>query len=80
MIQKSPGVPVSPAEAIGPAFAWLVQAPEATQLLSKRVNLPALTYKYGLLPGWDGPGTPIRRRDDFRTTVRWRGSQCGRSS
>jgi NAD(P)-dependent dehydrogenase (short-subunit alcohol dehydrogenase family) len=32
------GAPVSPAEVIGPAIAWLVSAPDATRLLSKRVH------------------------------------------
>jgi 3-oxoacyl-[acyl-carrier protein] reductase len=57
VLRDRPGVAVSPPEAIGPAIAWLVQASEAAGLLSKRVNLPSLTHKYGLLPGWDGPGT-----------------------
>ena len=56
-LAKYPGVPVSPPEAIGPAILWLVQSPGAERLLSKRINLPGLTHKQGLLPGWDGPGT-----------------------
>ena len=58
VIRGRPGVPVSPPQAIGPAIAWLVQSPDASTLLSKRVNLPALTHEHALLPGWDGPGTP----------------------
>ena len=60
VLRDRPGVAVSPPEAIGPAIAWLVRAPEAVELLSKRVNLPALTHKHGLLDGWDGPGTLYR--------------------
>jgi NAD(P)-dependent dehydrogenase (short-subunit alcohol dehydrogenase family) len=51
-------VPVSPAEAIGAAIAWLVRAPEAISLLSKRIHLPSITDKYRLLPDWNGPGSP----------------------
>lgn len=57
VLQKYPGVPVSPPESIGPAIVWLVQSPDADRLLSKRVNLPGLTRKQGLLPAWSGPGT-----------------------
>jgi NAD(P)-dependent dehydrogenase (short-subunit alcohol dehydrogenase family) len=56
-IAKYPGIPVSPPEAIGRAITWLVGSPEADRFLPKRVNLPGLTHKLGLLPGWDGPGT-----------------------
>jgi len=56
-LAKYPGVPVSPPESIGPAIVWLVGSPEADRFLPKRVNLPGLTHKQGLLPGWDGPGT-----------------------
>ena len=59
-LRDNPGVPVSPAEAIGAAIAWLVESPDAARLLSKRVHLPALTQKHGLLPGWNGPGTRYR--------------------
>jgi NAD(P)-dependent dehydrogenase (short-subunit alcohol dehydrogenase family) len=59
-LRDNPGVPVSPPEAIGAAIAWLVEAPDANRLLAKRVHLPALTQKYGLLPGWNGPGTAYR--------------------
>jgi len=55
-------VPVSPAEAIGAAIAWLVRAPEATRLLSKRIHLPSITDKYRLLPDWNGPGSPYPTR------------------
>jgi NAD(P)-dependent dehydrogenase (short-subunit alcohol dehydrogenase family) len=57
MLRKYPGIPVSPPESIGPAMAWLVTSPDADRLRSKRVNLPGLTHKYGLLKGWGGPGT-----------------------
>jgi 3-oxoacyl-[acyl-carrier protein] reductase len=56
-LEKYPGVPVSPPEAIGRAIVWLVQSAAADRLLTKRVNLPGLTHKEGLLPGWSGPGT-----------------------
>jgi 3-oxoacyl-[acyl-carrier protein] reductase len=55
-------VPVSPAETIGSAIAWLVRSAEASRLLSKRIHLPSITQKYGLLPGWDGPGSPYPTR------------------
>jgi NAD(P)-dependent dehydrogenase (short-subunit alcohol dehydrogenase family) len=55
-------VPVTPAEAIGAAIAWLVDTPEATRLLSKRIFLPAITDRQQLLPGWRGPGTPYPTR------------------
>jgi NAD(P)-dependent dehydrogenase (short-subunit alcohol dehydrogenase family) len=55
-------VPVTPAEAIGAAIVWLVRAPEATRLLSKRIYLPAITDKQKLLPGWGGPGSPYPTR------------------
>jgi NAD(P)-dependent dehydrogenase (short-subunit alcohol dehydrogenase family) len=61
MLEKFPGVPVSPPESIGPAVVWLVQSPEADRLLAKRVNLPGLTHKHGLLPNWAGPGTAWQR-------------------
>jgi 3-oxoacyl-[acyl-carrier protein] reductase len=57
-LEKYPGVPVSPPESIGRAIVWLVQAPAAERLRSKRVNLPGLAHRQGLLPGWDGPGAP----------------------
>ena len=56
-LQKYPGVPVSPPEAIGPAIVWLAQSPDAIRLVRKRVSLPDITHKHGLLPGWDGLGT-----------------------
>ncbi len=56
-LRKYPGIPVSPPESIGPAMVWLVQSPDADRLRSKRVNLPGLTHKQGLLAGWGGPGT-----------------------
>ena len=59
VLRDRPGVKVSPAEAIGPAIAWLVRSPDAETLLHERVHLPAITTKYGLLEGWDGPGTPF---------------------
>ena len=58
MLEKHSGVAVSPPEAIGVAIVWLVRSPDADRLLSKRVNLPSLTVKQGLLPGWNGPGSP----------------------
>ena len=57
MLRKYPDVPVSPPEAIGPAVVWLAQSPDATRLVRKRVSLPDLTHRHGLLPDWDGPGT-----------------------
>jgi NAD(P)-dependent dehydrogenase (short-subunit alcohol dehydrogenase family) len=56
-IEKYPGMPVSPPESIGPAIVWLVREPDAERLLSKRVYLPGITHRHGLLAGWDGPGT-----------------------
>ena len=56
-LAKYPGRPVSPPESIGPAIVWLVQDPNADRLRSKRVSLPDVTHKQGLLTGWDGPGT-----------------------
>jgi NAD(P)-dependent dehydrogenase (short-subunit alcohol dehydrogenase family) len=57
-LAKYPGMPVAPPESIGPAIVWLVEAGEAAERLrSKRINLPSLTFKQGLLDGWDGPGT-----------------------
>lgn len=56
-LRKYPGIPVSPPESIGPAIVWLVHDPGSMRLLNKRVNLPGLTHKHGLLPGWDGPGS-----------------------
>lgn len=56
-LRKYPGVPVSPPEAIGPAVLWLIRDPGAVRLLTKRVNLPGLSHKQGLLRGWGGPGT-----------------------
>ncbi|BBX17133.1 short-chain dehydrogenase [Mycolicibacterium duvalii] len=52
-----PEAPVSPPEAIGAAIAWLATTPQARQLRDKRIYLPGLTQKRGLLPGWDGPGS-----------------------
>jgi len=57
VLAKYPGIPVSPPESIGPAIVWLASSPDADRLLPKRVNLPGLTHKQGLLPGWDGPGS-----------------------
>jgi len=57
-LQKYPGTRVSPPEAIGPAVVWLAKSPDALRLVRKRVSLPDITHKHGLLPGWDGPGTP----------------------
>lgn len=52
-----PDAPVSPPEAIGAAIAWLATTPEARQLRTKRIYLPGLARKNGLLPGWAGPGS-----------------------
>lgn len=57
MLEKYPGMAVSPPETIGPAIVWLLEAPAAAQLLTKRVNLPGLTDKQHLLEGWSGPGS-----------------------
>ncbi len=57
-LRRYPDVAVSPPECIGPALLWLVESPEADRFLDKRVNLPGLTHRHGLLPGWGGPGTP----------------------
>jgi 3-oxoacyl-[acyl-carrier protein] reductase len=59
-VRKYPGIPVSPPECIGPAITWLIETPEADKLLKKRVYLPGLAYKQGLLAGWDGPGSHYR--------------------
>lgn len=56
-LEKFPGNPVSPPESIGAAIVWLVQSPEAQRLKSKRIYLPGLAQKHGLVPGWQGPGT-----------------------
>jgi len=58
-LAKFPDSPVTPPEAIGAAIAWLVRSPDATRLLSKRIHLPALAQRHGLVPGWQGPGTPF---------------------
>ncbi len=50
-------VPVSPPESCAEAILWLVDSPDADKLIDKRINLPSLTEKHGLLPDWDGPGT-----------------------
>jgi len=52
---RFPGVPITPAEAIGAAVAWLATDPGAPRLLGKRVHGPQLCARQGLLPGWDGP-------------------------
>ena len=61
-LRKYPDAPVSPPEAIGPAIVWLVQDEGATRLLSKRISLPHLTHKHGLLEGWAGPGSHFDTR------------------
>jgi 3-oxoacyl-[acyl-carrier protein] reductase len=58
-LRKFPDVPVSPPEAIGPALVWLAENQGAQRLLSKRISLPHLTHRQGLLGGWAGPGTPF---------------------
>jgi NAD(P)-dependent dehydrogenase (short-subunit alcohol dehydrogenase family) len=57
MVARYVGMPVTPAPAIGAAIVWLLTSPDAPHLLRKRIYLPAITEKYGLLPGWDGPGS-----------------------
>jgi NAD(P)-dependent dehydrogenase (short-subunit alcohol dehydrogenase family) len=52
---RFPGVPVTPAEAIGASVAWLATDEAAPRLLGKRVHGPQLCAREGLLPGWDGP-------------------------
>jgi NAD(P)-dependent dehydrogenase (short-subunit alcohol dehydrogenase family) len=59
-LARFPDVPVSPPEAIGAAIVWLVTSPDASRLKSKRIHLPAITHRYGLLPGWGGPGSRYR--------------------
>lgn len=56
-VDRYVGMPVTPPDAIGAAIVWLVTSPDAPRLLRKRIYLPAITQKYGLLPGWDGPGS-----------------------
>lgn len=56
-LTKYPGMPVSPPEAIGTAVRWLVTTPGAERLAGKRIHLPAVATKNGLVPGWEGPGT-----------------------
>jgi NAD(P)-dependent dehydrogenase (short-subunit alcohol dehydrogenase family) len=56
-LEKYPGMPVSPPQSIGPAIVWLLRSPDAERLLAKRVYLPGLTHRHGLLAGWQGPGT-----------------------
>ena len=62
LLRKYPGMPVSPPEAIGPAIVWLVRSPDANRLRRKRISLPDVTRKHGLLAGWDGPGSPYPPR------------------
>jgi NAD(P)-dependent dehydrogenase (short-subunit alcohol dehydrogenase family) len=61
-LRKFPDVPVSPPEAIGPAIVWLVENEGAQRLLGKRISLPHVTHKQGLLDGWSGPGTHFDTR------------------
>jgi hypothetical protein len=60
-VERYVGMPVTPPEAIGAAIVWLLSSPDAQRLLHKRIYLPAITQKYGLLPGWNGPGTAFPR-------------------
>jgi 3-oxoacyl-[acyl-carrier protein] reductase len=69
VIRDQPGTPVSPAECIGPAIAWLVEDPVASDLLSKRVSLPQLCREHGLLADWDGPGTSYLTAEDGLPTI-----------
>jgi NAD(P)-dependent dehydrogenase (short-subunit alcohol dehydrogenase family) len=57
MVARYAGMPVTPAPAVGAAIVWLLTSPDAPHLLRKRIYLPAIAEKYGLLPGWEGPGT-----------------------
>jgi NAD(P)-dependent dehydrogenase (short-subunit alcohol dehydrogenase family) len=59
MVSRYAGMPVTPPQAIGVAIVWLLTSPDAQHLLRKRIYLPAITEKYGLLPGWGGPGSPF---------------------
>jgi 3-oxoacyl-[acyl-carrier protein] reductase len=59
-LRRYPGRAVSPPEAIGPAIVWLLESTDAARLQTKRINLPTITARHGLLPGWDGPGSPYR--------------------
>jgi hypothetical protein len=59
--RRYPGVPVSPPEAIGPAIVWLLTSPNAERLRAKRINLPGIMARHGLLSGWDGPGSTFER-------------------
>jgi 3-oxoacyl-[acyl-carrier protein] reductase len=61
MVARYAGMPVTPPQAIGAAIVWLLTSPDAPHLLRKRIYLPAITEKYGLLPGWDGPGSAYPR-------------------
>jgi NAD(P)-dependent dehydrogenase (short-subunit alcohol dehydrogenase family) len=61
-LDSGEGAPVNPTEAIGAAILWLVQSREASRLLSKRIHLPSITEKYGLLPGWAGSGSAFSTR------------------
>jgi NAD(P)-dependent dehydrogenase (short-subunit alcohol dehydrogenase family) len=59
MLEKYPGMPVSPPEASAAAIVWLVTSPDAKRLIHKHVFLPDLAHKYQLVPLWEGPGTPF---------------------
>lgn len=61
-----PDAPVSPPEALGAAIAWLATTPESRRLRNKRIYLPGLALKHGLLPGWDGPGTRYQPQEADR--------------
>jgi 3-oxoacyl-[acyl-carrier protein] reductase len=65
-VERYVGMPVTPPEAIGAAIVWLLSSPDAERLLHKRVYLPAITQKYGLLPGWEGPGTAFHQKTPRR--------------
>ncbi len=56
-IIKYPNVPVSPPEACAEAIVWLMDSPDSEKLIKKRIYLPAVAHKNGLLADWDGPGT-----------------------
>jgi NAD(P)-dependent dehydrogenase (short-subunit alcohol dehydrogenase family) len=62
LVREGRRASVCPAECIGPAIAWLSSSPDAGRLLAKRVHLPSITEKHGLLAGWEGPGSPYPTR------------------
>ena len=61
MIERYVGMPVTPPEAVANAIVWLLSSPDAERLLHKRIYLPAIAEKQGLLAGWEGPGSRFPR-------------------